>query len=322
MTATLIDGQRTWRMTRDDRDGHRRYMITHLVRADILDGPQVVMNTPGLPLVGSIWDFDNDLDAWAFCTPGMTATPLVKNEPNKDWKVDQVFSTEPRIRCQDEQIEDPLLEPQRISGGFVKYSQEIVKDKDGNLIKTSSHELFRGAAIEFDHNRPTVEISQNVSLLELDVFSEMVDTVNDATLWGLGPRKIKLSNVSWQRLLFGLCDFYFIRTFEFDIDFGTFDRDLLDEGTKVLRGHAQTCGTGTGSGTGSEANVWLLDGNPDPTNPLDFVRYKDCHGENLRTLLDGTGKPLTASGSPVFVSVKYYPESDFTLLGIPPIIGQ
>ncbi len=316
MTATLIDGQRTWGMLRNE-EGHREYTITHLVRAAVLDGPRVVMLTPGLPVVGSTWNFDNDLDIWAFCTGDMRVKPLVIKEPNKDWEVTQKFSTAPRIRCQDEEIEDPLLESDRISGSFVKYTKEIVKDRFGNVIKSSGHELFRGPQMEYDHNRPTVRIGQTVSLLELDVFSQMIDSVNDAALWGLAKRKVKLSNVSWERLVLGTCDFYYTRLLDFDIDFNTFDRDLLDEGTKVLNGHAETCGTGTGTGTGGDTNTWILDGQPNPNNPLDFIRYKDCHGENARVLLDGQGKPLTDGSSPVFRNVEHYPESNFLLLGIP-----
>ena len=244
MTATLIDGQRSWKLNRND-EGHREYTITHVVEADVLDGPNVVMNTPGLPLIGSTWAFDNDSDPWAFCTGHMIAAPIVRKEKGKWWEVTQKFSTAKFARCQDTPIDDPLLEPPRVSGSFVKYTREVVKDKDGNLIKSSSHEIFRGPSVEFDHNRPTVQIGQNVPILELDVFSEMVDTLNDAPLWGLTARKIKLSNVSWERVYQGSCSPYYVRNFDFDVDFNTFDRDVLDEGTKVLRGHHEGC-TGTG----------------------------------------------------------------------------
>lgn len=321
MTASIVgtgEGRTTWSGKRSE-EGQRDFSVTFLVQVTdpTNDGPQTVMNTPGLPAIGSIWDQGNDSDVWVFNTGERAVTPKIKGEPNEFWTVTDKYSNKPRKRCQDETIEDPLLEPDRISGSFVKYTEEAVRDKDGDLIKSSSHEFFRGPGVEFDANRPTVQIGQNVPDLELEVFSAMVDTLNDATLWGLSTRKIKLSNVTWERLLWGICDFYYVRNLEFDINFNTFDRDLLDEGTKVLRGHAQTCGTGTGTGTGSEANVWLLDGSPDPNNPLDFVRYKDCHGENLRVVLDGAGLPLTDSANPVYVRVEKYTESNLLLLGIP-----
>ena len=65
MVATVMTGQRTWNLRRDD-EGHREYTIVHQVRADALDGPAIIMQAGGLPSVGSTWNFDNDADPWAF----------------------------------------------------------------------------------------------------------------------------------------------------------------------------------------------------------------------------------------------------------------
>ena len=211
MTATLNSaGPRTWGGDRDE-EGHRTYRVEHLVETDNhLDGPQIVMNTPGLPVIGSFWSFGNDIDSWAFCYPDMKVTILKEKEGDKNfhWRVGQKFSTRPLKRCQDETVEDPLLEPQKISGNFVKYTKEASQDRFGNMIKNSAHEIYRGPQVEFDHNRPTVRVEQNEPLLGLETFTEMVDTVNDTTLWGLTKRKIKLSDVSWERKVHGVCDFY------------------------------------------------------------------------------------------------------------------
>jgi hypothetical protein len=230
-----------------------------------------------------------------------------EDQPGYWWLVSQQFSTRPRTRCQDESIEDPLLEPDDISGTFVKYLEEKMKDKDGNPILTSSHELVRGPQVEFDSNRPTVRISQNVASLGLSTFTEMVDTVNDATLWGLEKRKIKLSNVSWERLLYGTCDYYYKRAFDFDINFKTFDRDVVDQGTKALGYWYVNEVTGI--------NEWVTAG--DANDPKDFNRYQDKHGNYTTVLLNGSGAPLSSGADPVTFEVAYYEESNFEELGIP-----
>ncbi len=315
-----VAGHRAWGLDRDD-EGHRTYKISHQVQALTTDGPQVVMNTPGLPVIGSIWSFDNDLDSWAFCWPNMKVTPRLPKEKGRIWDVEQLFSTKPLKRCQDTNIEDPLLEPDRISGSFIKFTEEAVRDKDNNFIMSSSNEQLRGPGVEFDKNRPTVRIEQNVAILGLDVFSPMIDTLNNAPLWGLSARKIKLSNVSWERILFGVCNFYYVRLLEFDINFNTFDRNLLDEGTKVLQGQWD------------ENDNWKLKkaggAEPDPTNPSHFTRYKDKHGENARSILDGAGRPVNTkvinalddgfvnTGGPTTIFVQKYTESNFLTLGIP-----
>jgi len=318
MVATLDGTVRTWGGDRDE-EGHRTFTVVHLVRTDDFDdGPQIVMNTPGLPAIGSFWNFGNDVDVWAFCYPDMNVKIHKEKEgdPNKHWRVRQKFSTIPLKRCQDETIEDPLLEPQKISGSFVKYTKEASQDRFGNMIKNSAHETYRGPQVEFDHNRPTVRIEQNQALLGLDTFTEIVDTVNDAPLWGLGVRKIKLSDVSWERKLYGLCNFYYTRVFDFDIDFKTFDREILDEGTKVLNGDWPV-------GTGTQTDGWILQNiageAPDKNNPQHFNRFKDRHGENARVILDGNGEPLlgTATFNPYYHELEFYPESNLLLLGIP-----
>jgi len=189
--SASVTGIIDWKLSRNE-EGHRTYTITHLVTTTSTnDGPATVLVASGLPLIGSIWTYGNDVDGWAFCLP----TREVKKKSDQrqqakftQWEVTSTFSTNREsTRCQDETIEDPLQEPDRISGSFVKYTREVTKDKDGNRIKTSSHEIIRGPQVEFDHNRPTVTIEQNRASLELEVFSEMVDTVNNATLWGLDP---------------------------------------------------------------------------------------------------------------------------------------
>ena len=100
MSASILGGKRNWSAGRD-REGHREFKLeTQVETTSAFDGPQIVMNTPGLPLVGDPWTFGNDLDFWVFCYPTMKVTPVVKNEPNKLWYVEQTFGTRPLNRCQ------------------------------------------------------------------------------------------------------------------------------------------------------------------------------------------------------------------------------
>ena len=150
--------------------------------------------------------------------------------------------------------------------------------------------------VEFDSNRPTVSIGMNLSVLPLSTFAPMVDTVNDAVLWGLPKRCVKLTNVSWSRQLYGTCTFYYTVNYEFDCRYDTFDRKVYDEGTKILNKDIA---------------------NADKTNPEHFVRYKDVNGDYSRVFLDGNGAAITGSASPVEIDIEYYKESNFTTLGIP-----
>lgn len=305
MTATLkfTDDVIDWSMSRDE-EGHRTYKIKWQVETDNWqDGPATVLNAAGLPLIGTSWNFGNDLDSWAYCTPEAT---VKKHRGYKEgdrvyfWEVVQNFTTKPRDRCQNQSIDNPLQEPMKIGGSFAKYVKEALQDRNGKHILSSSHEQITG--LEKDANRPSVWVEQNTLVLDLGIIAQMVDTVNDSSLWGLPARTIKLSQITWERKLYGTCNFYFTRRFEFDVNFNTFDlSDVADRGFKEY--------TGSG-GTG---------------NPVNFKVIKDENDENLPspTMLDGNGSVNTDPvNNPVFLpTIQLYGQSNFLGLGIPTYIG-
>ena len=356
------------RAEQDDR-GQRDYWVTYLVETStpyqcgLGDGPRTIgfaVVGPGtascLPSIGDSYSFGNDSDPWAICHPNRVIKPHQQNsgDPIQAYLVDILFSTKPLKRCMSTTWDDPLMEPQKISGGFKKYTIEATKDRNGNLLRTSSHEMIRGPQVEFDSSHPTVRIEQNVPSLELALCSSMMDHLNDDTLWNLAARRIKLSNFTWEEKWYDICSYYYTRVFEFEIrnnEDDLFDRNIVDEGTKVLNGRWVTIDDPTDTGTSTNeaylaancglANLWktipICGEEPDHTNPQHFIRYKDLNGENARVILNGEGKPAATSeivyyspGSDVYgtgntgdsavIQVEYYPESDFTVLGIPTTI--
>jgi len=313
MSAAVEGGPVSWGMSTDGI-GHRTYKVRWQVgTTNKLDGPFAVFNAAGLPLVGSAWSgIANDVDLWAFCSPKMNVSSKINDgDPCKKWWVDQEFTTLPFRRCQDTQIEDPLSEPQSISGSFVKYTALVGVDYNNKRIKSSSHETI---LVEKDANRPTVIIGQNVLNLGLDVFSGMIDHVNDSGLWGLGARCVKLSNVVYERKLYGICTYYYTRRFDFDIRYNTFDdADIPDRGFNVLRGDWGK------ALLGQDPHVWYPIAT-DATNPNNFEVFKDEKGARfpVQTALDGLGNPSLTPESPTFLpTVKKYPEANLYDLDIP-----
>lgn len=295
MPTSIRPGPRTWSMTRDS-DGHREYKIKYMVEGEATDGPANALQTPGLPVPGSIWSVDSDLDIWAWCSLVATVTPMYVNEPNTLFEIEFTFDTRQSRRCVDAQVLDPILEPQKISGTFIKYTEEVTRDVFGLPVLNSAFEPLRGPQVEFDQNRPSVRIEQNVATLGLSLFSSMVDTVNALPLWGLPPRHIKLSNVSWERKYFGLCHAYYTRVFDFDIDYRTFDRVVLDEGTKALNGRWSPT-TGLWELLPIPPAVVTTNTNPDPYNPAHYSKYRDRTGEPGKCILNGFGIPFDNTGT-------------------------
>lgn len=324
MATFIVGGQTKWSMTRDE-SGYRTYKITFRVRGTSRDGPLNVLTTPGLPLVGAPWGFGLDADYYVWCRFDAEVNPVVTEEPNKDWLVTHTFSNKPAgWRCNDTPTADPIFEPQKVSGSFVKYTEEATYDRFGAAILTSAGEPIRGPQVEFDKNRPCVEIEQNVLDLQLGTVAAMVDTVNDSPLWGLPARCIKLSDFSWDRKYQGSCYAYYTRKFKFDVRYETFDRTVLDEGTMVLRGTWDKDPKSTTFRSYRISSFVLAT----PHIQSDYVRYKDWNEENATVILDGHGRPWdanhysTGTGDDTAgqVSIQKYSESNFLLLGIPLIL--
>jgi hypothetical protein len=234
-----------------DIEGHRTYTVElHVKTDDDSEGPAVVMQCPGLAVPGSIWIVGSDTDIWAWATPQMEVEPIRKGEPGYFWKVTQHFTTKPpsadKSRPYDaDPIEDPLLEPQRVSGSFIEKTEEGQYDRFGSPIATSSHEGIRGAQNEWPSDGgDTISVEQNVADLELGLLSLMKNWVNDAPLWGLPARCIRFKSYTWDKKYYGASSYYYTRRLEFEANRSGFDRVLLDEGTKVLNGHWDIQGSG------------------------------------------------------------------------------
>lgn len=284
----LRSGGTTWSGKRDE-EGHREYTIKYLVLCNSRDGPANVLNTPGLPRPGSRWLIDNDKDVWAFALWNATVTPVMKRGPNTAFEVEIPFSTKlPGKACKDRQFENPLLEPPKISGGFNKYREEATKDRFGEPIVNSAHEQLRGPTNEWEAGRPTVSIELNVAKLDLTLLLSMAGTVNDAPLWGFGRRCVFLQHPSWERKFYGQCFPYYTLKLEFEINPNTWDRDLLDDGTKVLNGRWNNS-TGRWQTLAIAGFTGAV--NPDPLNPSHFIKFKDRASNYTRVILDGAGKP-------------------------------
>src|SRR4051812_38268473 len=309
-----------------DTEGQRIYKVKYLVETDSADeGPATVLRATGLPQKGEQWAFGSDVDEWAYCQWDAEVAPhVVTDEPTTLWEVSLTFSSKPPAtnRCQDEQVSDPLLQPPKISGSFIKSTEEKTEDRFGNPIRNSAHEMIRGPKVEFDDSRPQIKIEQNIPDINLPLLYSMRNTLNSVPMWGLPPRSILLSEVSFQRLYYGQCMVYYTRSLTFDVkvktvpvplanisDYevipglsfftgvgsptfaiglvGDWERDILDEGGKVLHGELDAT-------TGTWTTLNFPDGTvPDPKNPAHFIRYLDSQGHPMRVILNGAGIPAT-----------------------------
>lgn len=304
MAGTLL-GLFSWGPVSRDDVGHRTYPVSHKVEvASYLEGPATALQTPGLPSVGSTWAFGDDLDVYAYCTPQATAKCVQEGDGERAsiWLVEQTFTTKPMSRCNSTTIDSPLSEPAQIRGGFSPFREEAIYDRFGDFLLMSSLERMTGPEVEIERGRPIVTISMNVATLPLATFSEMIDTgaVNDATMWGLPARCIRLAEVSWERYLYGVCTYFYRVNYTFEIKFDTWNRFIVDQGTRVKE----------------------LDDEPiSATNPLIPFFNPLTHKPDI-AFLDGDGNPVYVDQGEPFSNVHVWEkeieyEYNFFTLGIP-----
>jgi hypothetical protein len=298
MTATVV-GLHSQGFSRDE-EGYRHYTVAYKVRTDsYLDGPQQVLIASGLAAPGTVYHIDNDYDAWAFCTPEMTiqaAPELDEGDPVAYYIVTQNYTNKPLIRCQTNTIENPILEPYKLSGDFIHERYTPRTDRFGNALVYSNYEPMSGDALEISNPQPQIRIEFNAAVLPLGTYTLIIGKVNDATLWDLPPRTILLTEAKWERLLYGTCYYYYRTTYGFDIKLDTHDPLILHEGYKTLREGG------------------------DPSNPADYDIYKMAGSdENTEkpVMLDSDGAFLADGSEPHKTRPQLRDEANFLLLGIP-----
>jgi hypothetical protein len=329
--ATLR-GRRAWGMTRT-REGHRVYHITFRVECNKLEGPAVAIQTPGLPIPGAIWDPDNsssdEVDFWAWCR---LETPIVQEapdgEPNTAFDLTYTFSTEPLRFDEGTNLggdpsfgnagggnlgsTDPLIEFPKVTGEFSPFTFEPTVDRFNRAIRTSSHEQIRGAQNEWEDQRPIIRVEYNSgSFNDVALVYAMRNHVNSAPLWGFNKRCIRLVPKGWDRQFHGVTRQFFRIAVEFHIKPDGWDRDVLDEGTKVLEGHWDK------DPDSATYRAWVVhtDENGDdlnPNNPANFVRFKDWNDENATVVLNGAGVPYNPDNSPQYDDTGFASQSTLT----------
>ena len=273
-----------------DSDGYKRYEIGLKIRPEFdNEGPaSALLNTAGVPIPGTIWAYGDEVDASVWCSEECEIEPVVEDECVM-YKASFSYTNKPKEgkyrRCNDERFDNPLLETPKVRVTYKGKKTKATKDRFGLQVKTSSHEIVRGSATEFDDFNAVVTIEQNVPVYVLAFNVGFINRVNDRFLYGMPPRTILCKNVEAEERFFGSCYKYWNRKVEFEVDYDGFDKDIVDEGTKVLKG-----------AWSKDTRTWVVgtvDGQPaNPYNPTHFDRFLDAKGNPAKVILDGLGKPF------------------------------
>lgn len=301
MTATAVKHLSRPKLQRD-KDSHRTYTVDWLVECDDeTDGPIEILIANGLPRVGDYYSFYGENDYWAFCKWDMSVTPLHQSQGRGTtaWKVTQRFSTKSDKEDRQQQRENPLNEPPEISGGWNQIARKKHVDRNNKAITNSAKEpVTTDDVLTRNIAQPTVDITMNLADLPLSVISTAINRVNSTSMWGLGPRHIRMVNAPWSRKVMTNGFMYYSVTYQFECSFESWDIPFVDQGYKVYIGPDER--------TEDQVN-----------NPLNYSVPEGVEQDEDPILLDGEGKRLAPGEDVVLITPEIDQEFNFFTLGLP-----
>jgi hypothetical protein len=221
-------------------------------------------------------------------------------------------------RCNDTQIDNPLLEPYNISGDFTHVSREMKTDRFGKPLLHVNFEQMIGPEVEEKISFPSVTISFNSAILPLSLITMLLNKLTDAPLWGFPKRCVRFVDAKWERVLYGSCFYYYKISYTFETNLETFDKLIPAVGTKTLVPRSLPFLPGSyaiqkdvlGENEGPVV-LNVIGAKADPNKPAYIV---DAGGQNLNP---GQG----SLDGPLIQKRELAHESNLLLLGIPTSIN-
>ncbi len=184
--------------------------------------------------------------------------------------------------------ENPLNHPVKISWGENRFEQTCFEDRNGDPVVNSAGDYF-DPPISIDDSRPTLRIVRNERSYSPTYALSWKDTINTDTFYGFPPGTVKMSTPLGDLEYNPVCGFYYVITYQFEINPDGWKKQILDQGMRQIDSGVKQ-------------------------------KILDDKGEEINSpaLLDGAGTRLPTGGTPVALTFEVYAEADYSLLGLDP----
>ncbi len=217
-------------------DFHREYDLTYRVITDSeSDGPDTVLASGSLPTYGQPYAYGSESNPFASCRFVGNARRDQGEKTRKAWLVDAKFSTRGSNRDPNDQPGKPLDWAWKVSGSFGTGQKYSNKDRTGRALANSANEPFEDVP-PIDDQILLLTLEKNLPTLSLSQWADSRGKVNDATLWGLPARRVKLMQWSWTPQWTGAGQAYVACKWEVAINFDGYYYEPRDEGYREITG--------------------------------------------------------------------------------------
>ena len=298
------------------RGGHKEYRVEYRAitddkndEADVIWDYAVASQSIG---PGTTYSYGNSTDPDAYLGKDRWAEPISVDESRKYWRINCMYTTdaEKQANQDEEDNPNPLDKPVIWSGSWINYQRAVTEDIKGVFYGSSAGEPFDPPK-QVDDPRMTLRAEKNWAGPDFALWNSFRAKINSQPIWGLGQRELKVQSITPQQVLYQDGDYWKV-VYEFEIlDANTVDRLGWDE-KAVDMGFWQF----------SVAN-----------NRMERITKPDSAGTEVPVpepwLLDGTGAALTDADVKAGVTFRvpaagffqWYEAKDFSLLGLPAVIG-
>ena len=215
------------------RDGSRDVkgieVYTQLWRVetnDPLDGPQVVVNHTELPELFSQYTSGNDSKSTALL---VSKKPREEGDSRVSWIVTCEYRTD---AIGQEYASSPLNDPPKFSTNFDQFSTIARQCYDnGQRLINSVDQVFTPPP-EVDQSRMVYTVRKNESYLNLPLWIDMIDSVNQQAWKGCAPRTVKCKSIVGGEVETRNGVDFIPVTYEFHLNDLTWDLRVLNQGTR------------------------------------------------------------------------------------------
>ncbi len=176
-------------------------------------------------------------------------------------------------------------------GGENRFETGVTVDIYGNPVLNSAGDAF-DPPIQIDDSRPTLKIVRNERTYNAQYAMLWKDTINADMFFYFPPHSVKLSTPLAELEYNPVCGFYYVVTYQFEINPKGWEKPVLDQGMRQLVAGVK-------------------------------VKMTDDSGADLSSPLplDGAGSKLVSGSDPTYIIFEVYREADFSLLGLNPFSG-
>jgi len=187
--------------------------------------------------------------------------------------------------------ENPLNHPLKITWGENRFETPLIQDIAGLPVVNSAGDYFDPPPM-IDDSRPTLRIVRNEPTYDPGYAALWKDSLNANPFFGYPPLTVKSSTPLGELEFNPVCGFYYVVTYQFEINLNGWQKLILDQGTRQIVG-------------GVKANI-VDDQGTQITAPA---------------MLNGVGRKLATGGIPIPLVFNAYQIQDYSQLNLDPTLA-